>query len=62
MFDERYSYYICSICGHVSQVLKTVKQDILDDFGNVSDTIDVIEFDGDASFEKVLEHEETHKK
>lgn len=59
-FNECFAYYECSLCGHRMQVLKIVQVEVENEYGEI-EIIDVLDFDGDASFQLVLEHEEGHE-
>lgn len=52
MFRPEIAHYECSICGHKMQVLRTViDEDTSEEY---------VDWDGEASFQLVLEHEEEH--
>ncbi|MDO7487028.1 hypothetical protein Q5O89_16795 [Peribacillus frigoritolerans] len=53
------AYYQCSLCGHVTQIIKFVGMvEVYDEEGNYLGETEAYELDGEASFNAVVEHEE----
>jgi hypothetical protein len=62
MFNERYGYYECSLCGHKSQVLMSIGLiDIYDADGFGIGQEEAFDVDTEASFILACEHEDIHK-